>query len=259
MRLLPVIIYNNVEIEKLQILSANKGKTSIYMWTHIEGKRYVGSAVDTSKRLLHYFSTKYLDKNKNMSICRALKEHGYGAFSLSILEYIDIRDLSKEDARNLILGREQYFLDSLSPEYNLLKIAGSSMGFKHSEESLAKLSKAMKGENNPRGMLGKTHSAEAKAKVGKANKGRLPSGVHPTLRWGRLLNIPRTEEDKAKMSKALGTTIYVYSSDGLTLINKLSSAIKAGEFFNSSHHTILTYARNGKLFKDKWILSIILK
>lgn len=52
----------------------------------------------------------------------------------------------------------------------------------------------MKGENDPRGMLDHTHSPEAKAKISEANK-------------GKLLNIPRTKEAKAKMSKVLGVTI----------------------------------------------------
>lgn len=35
--------------------------------------------------------------------------------------------------------REQYFLDLIKPEYNILKIAGSPLGFKHSEDTKAKL------------------------------------------------------------------------------------------------------------------------
>jgi hypothetical protein len=53
------------------------------------------------------------------------------------LEYIDVSNLPKEEARKLILEREQYYLDLLKPEYNILKVAGSSLGFKHSEESRA--------------------------------------------------------------------------------------------------------------------------
>lgn len=34
-----------------------------------------------------------------MYIYNALLHYGYGAFSLSILEYIDISNLSKEDAK----------------------------------------------------------------------------------------------------------------------------------------------------------------
>lgn len=64
-----------------------------------------------------------------MHINSALLLYGHNAFSLSILEYIDITNLSVEEKRKLILIREQFFLDSLKPGYNLLKVAGSSLGF----------------------------------------------------------------------------------------------------------------------------------
>jgi hypothetical protein len=35
--------------------------------------------------------------------------------------------------------REQYYFDLLKPEYNILPTAGSRLGSKHSEESLAKI------------------------------------------------------------------------------------------------------------------------
>jgi hypothetical protein len=41
----------------------------------------------------------------------------------------------------LILEREQHFLNSLSPGYNILKIAGSTFGFKYSAESKEKMRK----------------------------------------------------------------------------------------------------------------------
>ena len=37
------------------------------------------------------------------------------------------------------LIREQYYLDLLKPEYNILKKAGSPLGFKHSDEAKAKM------------------------------------------------------------------------------------------------------------------------
>lgn len=51
---------------------------------------------------------------------------GYDNFRLEILEYCD----------NNVL-REQYYLDLLKPDYNILKTAYSLAGFKHSKESLA--------------------------------------------------------------------------------------------------------------------------
>jgi group I intron endonuclease len=153
----PIMVYSNPDTNKLQILSENKGKAAIYQWTHIEsGKRYVGSAVDLEKRLLNYFNGKYLE-NSSMYIYRALILHGYGAFSLTILEYIDIPGLSKKDARKLILEREQHYLDIIFSEdepntYNMLKVAGSVLGYLHTVESLAKISQAQSpGGLHPRG------------------------------------------------------------------------------------------------------------
>jgi len=50
-----------------------------------------------------------------MIINKALYNYGYSAFNLSILEYIDITNLSKDEAKIIILEREQYYLDTLSP------------------------------------------------------------------------------------------------------------------------------------------------
>jgi group I intron endonuclease len=55
---------------------------------------------------------------------------GYSNFTLEILEYCDSSDAIK---------REQYYLDLFKPEYNILSIAGSRLGLKHTEETKAKL------------------------------------------------------------------------------------------------------------------------
>ena len=51
-------------------------------------------------------------------------------FSFEILEYCNT---------NNVLAREQYYIDLLKPEYNIAEIAGSTLGYKHTSESLAKM------------------------------------------------------------------------------------------------------------------------
>jgi group I intron endonuclease len=63
-------------------------------------------------------------------INQALLKYGYANFSLEILEYCESSEA---------INREQYFLDLLKPEYNILKIAGSWLGHKHSPETIAKI------------------------------------------------------------------------------------------------------------------------
>src|SRR5690606_18867846 len=119
------------------------------LWVHNEsGKSYVGSAEDLTIRLSKYYYP-YALKRVDNYISRALICHGHSVFSLSIIEYIDISHLSKDEAKTLILEREQYYLDLLEPAYNILKLAGSSLGYKHLEESLLKMSLSKSGENNP--------------------------------------------------------------------------------------------------------------
>ena len=55
-----------------------------------------------------------------MAINRALLKYGYSNFTLEIIEYCEPSD---------VIDREQFYLDLLQPEYNILSKAGSSLGF----------------------------------------------------------------------------------------------------------------------------------
>lgn len=95
----------------------------------MNGKTYIGSSTNLSVRFYTYYSLRSLAKS-NRPMERALLKYGFSNFSLEILEYCNLKDL---------LGREQYYLDVLKPEYNIVKTAGSTLGYKHTEESLKKM------------------------------------------------------------------------------------------------------------------------
>ena len=63
----------------------------------------------------------------NTAIHNALLKYGYSNFTLDILEYCEGVDP---------VLREQFYFETLKPEYNILQQAGSSLGFKHSEKTL---------------------------------------------------------------------------------------------------------------------------
>src|SRR5689334_21037993 len=57
-----VIVYSNAETDKARIIADNKGKAGIYLWlNNINGKYYIGSAVDLSRRLNDYYSPSTLN------------------------------------------------------------------------------------------------------------------------------------------------------------------------------------------------------
>ena len=117
---------------------------------------YIGQSKDLSKRFIKYFNLSYLRDRNSLIISRALIKYGYSNFSLEILEYCDEAEL---------LIREQYYFDKLNPKYNILKVAGSSLNYNHTQETKAKISNSLKGvyvkEKSP--LFGKVHTEETKA------------------------------------------------------------------------------------------------
>lgn len=101
-----------------------------------------------------------------MVIYKALIKYGYSNFKLEILEYC---------SQEVILIREQYYIDNLKPEYNTLYIAGSSIGYKHTEETLRKFKNRKFSEesisNLSKSATGRILSEETKTKISLAKKG----------------------------------------------------------------------------------------
>jgi hypothetical protein len=141
--LVPMKIYDNAVSDKTRIIKENKGKSGVYLFTNlINGKKYVGSAIDLPKRLNFYYSEQAMLNSllkSNSHIYRAILKNGLSIFSLSILEYCE---------SSKCIEREDYYMQLIEPSYNINPKAGSSLGFKHSPETLKKISDAQKGENN---------------------------------------------------------------------------------------------------------------
>jgi len=130
---IPVVSYNDAFSSKKTAILDNKAKSGIYCWTNLESnKSYIGSSVDLGRRLRDYFNTSFISHNtrKMMVINKALLKYGYSNFKLEILEYCDPKELTR---------KEQYYMDLLNPDYNVLNKAYSSLGYKHTESSLVKI------------------------------------------------------------------------------------------------------------------------
>jgi group I intron endonuclease len=201
------------KITKLEFMD----KSGIYGFLcKTNNKLYIGSSINLTIR----FDSQIKGSRSNILLQNAINKYNLSDFIFIVFEYCEQEDL---------ILREQFYMDSLKPEYNILKVAGSLLGYIHSEESIAKISFALSGENNP--MFG-----------------RIRENHH-------FFGKTHTADTKAKMSAAQGTAIYVYSSDKSTLVNSFCSANKAAESFKCCHKTIKRYIKNGELFRDKWILS----
>jgi hypothetical protein len=205
-----VVIYHNAEYDKKAILMDSKGRSGVYKWTNtLTGKFYIGSAVELSRRLQYYYNIKYMTNYKSKSaIYFALLKNGHASFKFDILEYCN-----KEN----VISREQYYITCLNPSYNILKIAGSSLGFRHSKAVKANMSINNTGVNHP--FFGKKHTEESKVKM-------------------------------SLFSKLVKAVIITDVDSGLA--EKFRSNTQAAKHLNISEWTIRAYKKSKRLYKNKY-------
>nr|YP_009072328.1 GIY-YIG endonuclease [Sclerotinia borealis]AHX82992.1 GIY-YIG endonuclease [Sclerotinia borealis] len=241
----PAKIYSS-ELDRNLAIKENKGKSGVYRWVNIlTGQCYVGSSVNLSKRFHIYFNAKSIDEILQRSkshILSAILKYGYSNFSLEILEYCD---------SSKTIQREQYYLELLYPEYNILHTASSSLGRLTSEETKQKISESLKG---------RSLSVEIKEKMSASQKGKIFSEETrrklSELRLGKdspFLGKQHSEETKLKMSVAIGDKIKVFNTESQETII-YNSNFKAAEALNCSDWTIRYYVKNQMLYKGKYLL-----
>jgi group I intron endonuclease len=243
----PVVIYENVEIQKDQILQENKGKCGVYRLTNIANKKtYVGSARNLRTRFYVYYSASRL-ASSNMIIYKAILKYGYSNFILEILEYCEPDN---------VVGREQYYLDLLKPEYNILSTAGSSFGYKHTKEALEKMSVGRSA------YTGYKLSAETRGKLAVAATGRVLSEETKAKISAARMGIKLSDETRAKLSAATfnSTSRVTFKLRGMSYSypsSQLGSMVKyyyiSSRYF-SSFFRLLDDNRNINIIDNKSIV-----
>ena len=126
-------------------MSKRAGVYTIY--NIITNKFYIGSSVNLrTRRTLHFrelkqgtHHSKYLQNSYN--------KYGRDNFIFKIIRECDPKDC---------ISLEQYFINAISPEYNMCKIAGNCLGRKSTEETRKKMSLSR---------LGKKASEETRQKL----------------------------------------------------------------------------------------------
>jgi group I intron endonuclease len=90
----------------------------------VNGKRYVGSACEFQKRWLEHRRDLERGNHHSRALQRAWNKYGGSNFEFRVVENC---------SRDLLIVREQAAFDLLKPEYNACKVAGSSLGYRHTE------------------------------------------------------------------------------------------------------------------------------
>jgi group I intron endonuclease len=216
-------------ITRTKITSAS----GIYLLQSIHnGKRYVGSAVCFKIRQYGHFYKLRKNKHSNRHLQNHYNKYGESDLAFSILELCPKENL---------IEREQHYIDTLKPEFNLSPTAGSTLGVQMSEESKSKKSLKMKGVANigeKNGMYGKNtwmkgkyHSEESRNKIknalAKLHRSSPMKGKTHTpeaIEKNRIahLNKITSEQTKIKLSKALSIPVYQFDKNGNFIASYIS-------------------------------------
>lgn len=100
---------------------------TIYKITNIlDGKFYIGSTSNYKQRKSQHFTELRSNKHANPRLQNAFNKYGEENFIIEVLEEVD--------GQNSLIPREQFYLDTLKPFYNIRKIADRNSGirFKYS-------------------------------------------------------------------------------------------------------------------------------
>ena len=175
----------------------------IYKITNLPtGRFYIGSAVNVERRWKRHASDLNAQRHHNSKLQRAWNKYGQAAFTFELLE--EVSDLA------ILLEREQHYMDTLKPFYNINPKAGSGLGYRHTDESRAKMSKkarahwasmsdeekVAKGKEHAEKIRGKTHTEETRQKMSEAHK-RTPMTAK------QLANLERRNTPEAVAKRAL--------------------------------------------------------
>jgi len=224
-------------------------------------KVYIGSSMDVNRRIRKHKELLNKNKHENRYLQNSWNKHGKDNFIFNCIESF------KFESKEKLLQREQYWIDyynasNRSKGYNILSIAGSSLGFKLSNEAKEKISKSklgcipwnvgygdyISGNKNP--MFGKSHSDETKEKIRKNHLGKKASkeaiiNMKKSSKKGEENNKSKLTEDQVILIKVLlnFTNLDQRTIGDLFDINQRTiSAIKLGKLW--SHVNIDNFTCN---------------
>ena len=236
----PIICYSNAGLSRKAVIKDCREKSGIYRWVNnINKKSYIGSGVDLAKRLTSYYNKNKLKKNPR-PIHNALLVYGHSNFTIEILEFC-----SKMD----VINREQYYLDLLKPEYNILKTAYSLLGFRHSPENIEKF-KLRKISLNHKKLLSLIHKGKI---VSQETRNKLAIAT-TNYKKNNLLSPESLASLRAKTIEREGVSVQILNT--LTNeIKKFTNQTEAGQFLGVTRQAVYNAIKRDKPIKKIFIIS----
>jgi group I intron endonuclease len=192
----------------------------------LNGRVYVGSAVQPSRRWREHQSGLHRRTHRNEKLQHAWNKYGAASFVFVVIENVE----SPTD----LLEREQHWIDALSAasrdNYNILPIAGNRLGAKASPETIEKLRLSH---------IGQIRSREASARAAASNRGKKRTPEQRERIAASRRGKPFTDEHRRRIGEAgLGREVSVETRQKISAFNK-------GKILSQEHREKIAASKTG--------------
>lgn len=125
------------------------------IYSTINGREYIGSAVNLYQRMHHHFHYLRNGRHSNGKLQNYFNKYGPQSLEFEVVKHCK---------KKILIELEQKCIDGRKPYFNICQTAGNSLGFRHSKETLQRLSDMRKGKY-PSHLEGTNHTVEARKKI----------------------------------------------------------------------------------------------
>lgn len=173
------------------------------IYNSVTKKCYVGSSKNINSRWKKHKEDLTANRHHNQHLQNDWNKYGKDAFQLEVIE-VCLLD------KGILIEREQYYIDTLKPEYNICPVAGTSLGRKLSDEHKRKISEKLKGHkvsDETKAKISLTVNTnmteELRNKLSNSHKGQTPWNKGKTGVYSEETKIKMSEWQKGKSKKSI--------------------------------------------------------
>lgn len=210
----------------------------------INNKFYIGSTKCFETRKTSHLKNLRRNVHHSIYLQRSFDKYGKDNFVFEIVEVV-------EKIANLFI-REQHYIDTIKPHYNISTIAQGSngrLGMKNTKEHNEKTRKARLGSKASK----ETREKQSRTRMGKEpwNKGTRGMGIMKAWNKGKKLSTKHGQNCTRRAHELLRKKVFVYDLQNKTIL-KFNSLSECNAFLKV--RIIGYYLNNFKVFRNAYII-----
>ena len=263
----------------------NKPAVYIFMKTSYLGSKeayYVGSTAQLVSRINRHRSCVNNKRIESPIFYNSVIKYGWTNFKFGVLEYINLSNIiSSKEKKDIILQKEQYYLDNIKPSLNVGNKAESALGVIRNTNFGLNLSKSRRGKtykpniknpsikvnNKPKFITDETRLRKSLRSSGISvevlDKGDNLVYTFPTIKSAaKYLGVTSTTISNIyKTGKSYDNFVYkffikenkiwIYDFNK-NLVKEFDNIKKASVWLNIPYATVYKYIKSSKLYKNKY-------